>query len=148
MCLVRFRGGDEIACNRIAKIIPRKLRSNQRKYAMMRCGARRCTNRQISQPSRWVAEWLPIFLLSSTIGSHSANQRLAGVIGLYFRAQTKRYCTYATLDPLFTCLTTDRNTLQTVSPIISSLQKQPQLHPVLIYSWHNKLSSVFVGPSS
>jgi len=35
----------------------------------------------IIPPSRWLAEWFQIVLLNSTIGSHSANQRLGGLIG-------------------------------------------------------------------
>jgi len=50
----------------------------------------------LSQPSRWLSEWFPKVLLSSTIGCHSANQRLGWLIG---RTSTATDIPGATLYP-------------------------------------------------
>jgi len=72
--------------------------SSRRKQARVRWGAR-CTRRCTRSPDwstqsliGWKAERLPIVLFNRTIQSRSAIQRLGGLIRLYLRALTQRYC--------------------------------------------------------
>jgi len=132
------------------------LKSGPSAPVMIALTANDYTKITISHSNRWkqtswgVEPGVPVVVLirprNSTVGCHSANQRLARLISLYLRFPDWAILYFCHGWALYYVSSSRLHHFAKVTLIISFLRRHLRLCVILFISWHVKLSSVCADP--